>query len=56
MGEDVDIKSRIKNILDTRFNLELMTIDQLSQYYTLYEKVSKECNCNCKKTVKKGGE
>jgi hypothetical protein len=36
------MKEKIKEILDTKFNIELMTIEQLSLFYALYEKVSKK--------------
>jgi hypothetical protein len=36
------MKEKIKKILETKFNIELMTIEQLNIYYTLYEKVSKK--------------
>jgi lipid II:glycine glycyltransferase (peptidoglycan interpeptide bridge formation enzyme) len=35
------MKEKIKKILETKFNIENMTIEQLSTFYNLYEKVNK---------------
>lgn len=34
------MKEKIKEILETKFNIGKMTIEQLSIFYELYEKVS----------------
>jgi hypothetical protein len=34
------MKEKIKEILETKFNPEVMTIEQLSVYYNLYEKIN----------------
>lgn len=36
------MKERILKILETKYNLEKMTIEQLTKFYELYEKVKKK--------------
>ena len=36
------MKDKIKEILETRFNINMMTIEQLTLFYNLYEKVTKD--------------
>jgi lipid II:glycine glycyltransferase (peptidoglycan interpeptide bridge formation enzyme) len=36
------MKEKIKKILENNFNIEMMTIEQLTLFYDLYEKVSKK--------------